>query len=456
MRIDYLAATFHHDGPKLNGRSLVRHLRQEHDVRLLGALVEPDSKLLDGPNAEHCLVETELGAGSTGGTAPDVLFFEGGWIEPFGFARARVDVLEAYARAGGVVVVADLDRNAADRDRDALDRARGPWPAPRYRRGVRYLHDQGAIEMGNAQRFFTSQMRVAEWLEPALRGIDSLLVWGAVELDAADGIAASGHPTTKILERDLFTDEGFPWPWASVKEQGKGFIAVIGAHITADIYVNACPDNARWISNLLALLVDRAHENKTWAFGGPNAATGAETTSTLTEPDPANPNLGGLLEVEESEDHERKGSFLTPLENPDTPPIEIQLAVLKAIASLANADGGHLVIGQHNKGSVLGLADDFTRLGARFQDRDGFALRLTEFVDQRLSRSWLNMGCRLEWIDVDGKDVAIVTVPRAVSPVWANLAPGKGGKLDKMVVRSGPRTRTLEGPELGEWLANRK
>jgi len=76
-------------------------------------------------------------------------------------------------------------------------------------------------------------------------------------------------------------------------------------------------------------------------------------------------------------------------------------------------------------GRVLGLADDFQRLGARFQDRDGFALRLTESVDLRLSRSWLNMGCRLEWIDVEGKDVAIVKVPRAASPVRANLAHGK-------------------------------
>jgi len=42
------------------------------------------------------------------------------------------------------------------------------------------------------------------------------------------------------------------------------------------------------------------------------------------------------------------------------------------------------------------------------------------------------------------------------STTQRDVTHGKGGKTDKMVVHSGPRTRILEGPELGEWLANRK
>ena len=38
-------------------------------MSVLGAVVEPDSRLLDGPNAQHCRLSTELRA--------DVLFFEG-------------------------------------------------------------------------------------------------------------------------------------------------------------------------------------------------------------------------------------------------------------------------------------------------------------------------------------------------------------------------------------------
>lgn len=442
MHIDYVTGTFHLDGPRLSGRSLVRHLNQEHQVAVIGAIVEPDSKLLDGPNAEFCRVETELAA--------DVVLFEGGWIETHGFTRARLDVLTEFARTGGVVVIADIDRNNADRDRAAFEALGFDWPKPRYAKGVRYLYDEGAREDGYKQRFFTSQMRVSTWLEPALRGIDSLLTWGAVELDPGDAIAATGHPTTKILELDLFVDTGFPWPWASAMSYGKGFIVIIGAQLTGDVYVDACPDNARWISNLLALLTDRAHENKTWGNASVNNSRQGNQAGPAQD-------LAQLLSVEESESHERKGSFLTPLNQPDTTPeVVIQLKVLATIAALANTNGGHLVIGQHDKGHLLGLDADFSKLNSHNQSRDGFALRLAEFVDLRLSRSWAQLGLRLDWVEKDGVDVAIVTVPRSATPVWSNLANNKGGKQDKVLIRSGPRTLTLEGPELGEWIANRR
>ena len=317
---------------------------------------------------------------------------------------------------------------------------------PRYEKQVRYLHDDGALEDGNLQRFFTSQMRISDWLAPAFDGIDSLLVWGPVELDSADGIAASGHPSTRILVLDLFVDWGSPWPWAAVNAYGKGFVVVIGAQITGDPYIERCPDNARWISNLLALLTDRAYENKSWALTAEQSAEGSVLTRDLT----------ALLTLEESATHERKGSFLTPLDRPETTPeIVMQLTVLKAVAALANTEGGHLVLGQRDEdGQVLGLAEDFKRLG-RKQDRDGFVLRLAEFIDLRLSRSWVNLGLELDWLTADSLDVAILSVPRSGGPVWANLETGKGGKPDRLVVRSGPRSLVLEGPELGEWIAKR-
>lgn len=434
VRVDYVASQFHLDGPKVRGRSLLRHLRQEHEVTLLGAIVEPGSSLLGGQNSSYCRVEGALNS--------DIIFFEGGWPADHGVTRARLDPLIEFAQAGGLVVIADLDRNQAERAREDLSTARHViGVVPRFAQGVRYLHDEATREVGNAQRFFTSEMRVSDWLAPALEGIDSLLVWGPVELDVADGIAASGHLKTRILVLDEFADEGFPWPWACVRAYGKGHIVVIGAQITGDPYVEACPDNARWISNLLALLADRAHENRTWAADRP--------ASRPTR------NLSELLERDESVIHERKGSFLTPLERPETTDqIVVQLAVLKAIAALTNTDGGNLVIGQDDHGSPLGLAEDFKRL-RRKQDRDEFALKLVEFVDQRLSRNWVNLGLRLDWLTVNGVDVAVIEVPRSKAPVWANLTQGKGGRPDTMLVRSGPRSTVLDGPELGEWLVGR-
>ena len=131
---------------------------------------------------------------------------------------------------------------------------------------VRYLYDEGAKERYGT-RFFPDQMSVSAWLKPALKGIDSIVADEAVDLEPemAD-IAASGNvPTTTVQVLGEFVDLEGPFPWASVNQYGRGHAVLVGAVVSDDRLIDVCPDNAKWISNLIALLTERSRETAEWA-----------------------------------------------------------------------------------------------------------------------------------------------------------------------------------------------
>lgn len=215
-------------------------------------------------------------------------------------------------------------------------------------------------------------MVLDEWLRPALVGTDSILTWGPIHLIPDEAVAASGHATTDVLVRDHFVEYGRPAPWATANRHGRGHEVLIGAGVSYDYLLERCPDNARWISNLMELLKDRTQKATGW-LGQPSATPQSQDKIFL----------GLLLFEEESQTLERKSSFLTSMDRQRKviPQYVIQHAVAKNIAALANTDGGHVIIGQADDGTVVGLADDFASVN---NGRDGFELKLVEYVDKTL------------------------------------------------------------------------
>ena len=92
-----------------------------------------------------------------------------------------------------------------------------------------------------------------------------------------------------------------------------------------------------------------------------------------------------LLDAEESQTLERKSSFLVATEN-DLDTNKVQHKVGRAIASLANTDGGWLIIGQDDQGSSLGLGLDFAK--CRSQNKDGFLQKFKQYVTATIEPSW--------------------------------------------------------------------
>ena len=122
-------------------------------------------------------------------------------------------------------------------------------------------------------------------------------------------------------------------------------------------------------------------------------------------------------------------------------------AVLKTIAAFLNTDGGDLLIGVADDGTVLGLDAD------GFSSHDKFLLHLTEQVRNALGDTAATLiDPRIQ--TVDGEPVCIVSCPRSSSPVYLKW---KGTEADietgDFFVRQGPGTRKLD--DAAEYLASR-
>lgn len=124
----------------------------------------------------------------------------------------------------------------------------------------------------------------------------------------------------------------------------------------------------------------------------------------------------------------------------------VELAIARTVAGFLNTNGGTLVIGIADNGSLVGLDDDYATL--KKKDRDGFELFLTDLLANALGKN------ALTWIEVaferfHEKDVARVVIKRSPSIVFLNP---KGQKLDDVYVRFGNSTRKLTPAELLQYM----
>lgn len=416
-------------GGGLAGRSLVRHLSAENDVLVRTYVVPPSGGLV--PDGRDFIAEEDL-------FSFDAVIMERGWNDPQGPPRLAEEAGIAYVQGGGVLVVLDADRNAASRQQEPLQAASNLLGAlPDYVDGsVAYLHDPGAREPNGAYRFFADEMAYyVDWLRPAYQLIESLLVSAPVMLHVAGDIAASGHSTTRVLADDAFKDPPYLTPWASATGRGLGVTVLVGAGFTSDVLIDECPDNARWLSAVLQAACARAAENRAWS----RAPSSQPSMATMPATD-----IQTTLASDEGQHLERKSSFLTTVSGGIKEP-SLKHAVLKSLAAFLNSDGGLCVIGQADDGTVLGLESDYRALPTRSQNRDGLQRAIQDSVSASLG-AWVNLPLWVQWHDVDGKDVLVITCGRAKAGVWLS---------GKFYVRQENSTVPLEGPALETYVRRR-
>jgi len=119
----------------------------------------------------------------------------------------------------------------------------------------------------------------------------------------------------------------------------------------------------------------------------------------------------------------------------------LERAVAKTVAGFFNAEGGVLLIGVADDGSITGIEDDYTLLKA--PDRDRFELWLRDMLTKSIGVV-ANRDVRVEFDAADGRDVCLVTVPAARRPVFVH---GSEGHDATLFVRLGNTTRELDVEE---------
>src|SRR5262249_15825306 len=123
-------------------------------------------------------------------------------------------------------------------------------------------------------------------------------------------------------------------------------------------------------------------------------------------------------------------------------------AALKTIAAFLNTEGGDLLIGVADDGSVVGIEHD------QLESEDKFMLHLAQVVRNGLGdRAGTCIDPKTQ--DVEGKSVCVVTCQRSPEPVFLKWKGMEASPEGDFFVRTGPGTARLPPESAKEYIRTR-
>ncbi len=121
----------------------------------------------------------------------------------------------------------------------------------------------------------------------------------------------------------------------------------------------------------------------------------------------------------------------------------MQMAVLKTIAAFLNTDGGALLVGVDDDGSIRGLSAD------RFANEDKMVQHLANLISARIGDLYLPY-VHFDFVTLDGGRVLLVRCECGAKPAFV-----KDGNAAKLYVRAGNTSRELSGSDMLVYCSNR-
>lgn len=160
--------------------------------------------------------------------------------------------------------------------------------------------------------------------------------------------------------------------------------------------------------------------------------------------------LVDLLAVGESQTVEYKSTarWNRHTKQPDK---KMEHVITKAVCGFLNAEGGSLLIGVEDDGTVCGLLDDMRTLGNK-ASRDGYELYLRQHLDSTLSIQTAGV-VRIRFEQALSHEVCVVSVAASGRPVFARSLDGGHGATD-FWVRNGNATKQLHGDDMVSYQSN--
>jgi membrane protein YdbS with pleckstrin-like domain len=124
---------------------------------------------------------------------------------------------------------------------------------------------------------------------------------------------------------------------------------------------------------------------------------------------------------------------------------EMERMVLKTIVGFMNADGGTLLIGVGDNGTIAGLDNDYKALPKK--NRDGFENHLSMLLKTTIGLPFANY-ISVEFENIDGKDICIVSVRESHKPAYLQGS----DKKEEFFVRVGNSTQPFSMRETEEYI----
>lgn len=116
--------------------------------------------------------------------------------------------------------------------------------------------------------------------------------------------------------------------------------------------------------------------------------------------------------------------------------------VSRAIAAFANTEGGTLLIGVHDDGSVVGIDSDFASVNG---GQDEYQLRLNQVIDTAFGKGFTPTHIDITFHEVESLSVCRVGVKRSKDPIFLGSVKKKGNQF---WVRNSGQTNELEDSDL--------
>ncbi len=132
---------------------------------------------------------------------------------------------------------------------------------------------------------------------------------------------------------------------------------------------------------------------------------------------------------------------------------KLEQVIVKAVAAFANSDGGTLLIGVDDSGTVLGLENDYASL--RDGDRDEFEVHLGNLLSQQFGEAFTASKVSTGFPAVGDTEICRVDISRVHDPVVVTLSGPDGQKIEKMYVRSGNSSREIPLGQVNAYLKER-
>lgn len=119
---------------------------------------------------------------------------------------------------------------------------------------------------------------------------------------------------------------------------------------------------------------------------------------------------------------------------------ELVRAAVKEISAFMNTEGGLLLIGVDDKGTILGLEKDFVSLVEK-PDSDGFRLTLAQGIENNLGTEYIGY-TNVSFVEREGHQVCVVRVKKGAKPAF--LKTNKGDKAKEFYIRTDNSSRPLD------------
>lgn len=122
--------------------------------------------------------------------------------------------------------------------------------------------------------------------------------------------------------------------------------------------------------------------------------------------------------------------------------------ITKTIAGFMNTDGGTLLIGLDDSGSILGLEQDYQSL--KKKNRDGFELQIYQLVTNDIGIEFCSL-IEIDFYELDRKDVCVLRIKEAASPAYVH-----GNNKTSFFIRAGNSTKPLTIREAVKYINTRQ